>query len=67
VTKGKSYLQYDYVREWSSVRDVAKNHTCFDTNMIPDNKLTTAAAKATDAWPHNLLLPDLHHLQNMAE
>jgi hypothetical protein len=71
VTKGKRYLQYDYVCEWSSVRDVAKNYTCFETNMIPDNKLTIAAAIATEAWPHSLLLPNLHHLmyslQIMAE
>jgi hypothetical protein len=53
--------------EWSSVRDVTKNHTHSETNMIPGNKLTTAAATATEAWPQSLLLPNLHHLQNMAE
>jgi hypothetical protein len=57
--------------ECSSVRDVAKNHTCFETNMIPDNKLTIVAATATEAWPYGLLLPILHHLmytlQIMAE
>jgi len=31
--------------------------------MIPDNKLTIAAAIATEAWPHRLLLPNLHHLK----
>jgi hypothetical protein len=47
VTKGKSYLQYNYACEWSNVRDVAKN-TCSEINMIPD-KLTIAAAIATEA------------------
>jgi len=31
--------------------------------MIPVNKLTIAAAIATEAWPHSLLLPNLHHLK----
>jgi hypothetical protein len=30
--------------------------------MIPD-KLTIAAAIATEAWPHSLLLPNLHYLK----
>jgi len=37
--------------------------TCSETNMILDNKLTTAAAIATEAWPHSLMLPNLHHLK----
>jgi len=31
--------------------------------MISDNKLTIAAAIATEAWPHSLVLPNLHHLK----